>query len=72
MFSGRVAHRLSAATLPTPSSLGVDEAIDYTAVDVAAAVRDVDVVFDLVGSAHSIELARTVAKGGLIIPVPGG
>jgi NADPH:quinone reductase-like Zn-dependent oxidoreductase len=53
-------------------SLGVDEAIDYTAVDVADTARDVDVVFDLIGGANSIELARTVTTGGLIIPVPGG
>lgn len=53
-------------------SLGVDEAIDYTSVDVADTARDVDVVFDLIGGANSVELTRTVARGGLIIPVPGG
>jgi NADPH:quinone reductase-like Zn-dependent oxidoreductase len=54
------------------ASLGVDEAIDYTAVDVAATARDVDVVFDLIGGTGSIELIGTLNKGGLIIPVPGG
>jgi NADPH:quinone reductase-like Zn-dependent oxidoreductase len=53
-------------------SIGVDEAIDYTSVDVADTVRDVDVVFDLIGGTNSVELTRTVRTGGLIIPVPGG
>ncbi|HEY4021824.1 MAG TPA: NADP-dependent oxidoreductase, partial [Pseudonocardiaceae bacterium] len=53
-------------------SLGVDEPIDYTTVDVAASVRDVDLVLDLIGGAHSLDLVRSVAEGGLIIPVPGG
>ena len=53
-------------------SLGVDEPIDYTSVDVGATVRDVDVVLDLVGGANSVALVPSTAEGGLIIPVPGG
>ncbi|HEX4220958.1 MAG TPA: NADP-dependent oxidoreductase [Pseudonocardiaceae bacterium] len=53
-------------------SLGVDEPIDYTTVDIPATVRDVDVVLDLVGGEHSVGLVRTLSQGGLIIPVPGG
>jgi NADPH:quinone reductase-like Zn-dependent oxidoreductase len=49
-------------------SLGVDEPIDYTSVDVGATVRDVDVVLDLIGGANSV---ASTAEGGLIIPVPG-
>ena len=62
----------SAAKHEFITSLGVDEPIDYHSVDVAEAVRDVDVVFDLVGGAHTAELTKTVARGGLVIPVPGG
>ena len=53
-------------------SLGVDEPIDYTTVDVPATVREVDVVLDLVGGQQSVDLVGTLARGGLIIPVPGG
>jgi NADPH:quinone reductase-like Zn-dependent oxidoreductase len=52
-------------------SLGVDEPIDYTSVDVGATVRDVDVVLDLIGGANSVALVPSTAEGGLIIPVPG-
>jgi NADPH:quinone reductase-like Zn-dependent oxidoreductase len=62
----------SAAKHAFLDSLGIDEAIDYTSVDVADTARDVDVVFDLIGGANSVALTRTVARGGLIIPVPGG
>jgi len=54
------------------TSLGVDEPIDYTAVDVAATVRDMDLVFDLVGGAGSAALVKTISPGGLIIAVAGG
>jgi NADPH:quinone reductase-like Zn-dependent oxidoreductase len=53
-------------------SLGVDEPVDYTAVDVTDAVREVDVVLDLLGGDGSAALVKTLSPGGLIIPVPGG
>ncbi|GII23998.1 NADP-dependent oxidoreductase [Planosporangium mesophilum] len=49
--------------------LGVDEPIDYTAVDVAGAVPDVDVVLDSVG-AH--DLLRTVRPGGTMVTFSSG
>jgi NADPH:quinone reductase-like Zn-dependent oxidoreductase len=49
--------------------LGADEVIDYTAVDVAESVTDLDVAIDLVGGQSSVELVRTLSPGGLLIPV---
>ena len=49
-------------------ALGVDEPIDYTTTDVAAAAGLVDVVVDLVGG--SADLVAAVAPGGLFVNVP--
>jgi NADPH:quinone reductase-like Zn-dependent oxidoreductase len=49
--------------------LGVDEPIDYTAVDVPATVRDVDVVLDAVGDDA---LLATVRPGGAVVWIAGG
>jgi NADPH:quinone reductase-like Zn-dependent oxidoreductase len=50
-------------------ALGADETIDYTASDVDATVRDVDVVLDLVGGHNSIPAIRS---GGILVSIPGG
>jgi NADPH:quinone reductase-like Zn-dependent oxidoreductase len=52
------------------AALGVDEAIDYTSVDVGATVRDVDVVLDLVGGQTGPASLPVVRDGGLLISVP--
>ena len=49
-------------------SYGVDEPIDYTTTDVAAAAGQVDVVIDLVGGSQ--DLVRTLGPGGLFVNVP--
>lgn len=57
------------------SKLGADELVDYTAVRFEEAVRDVDVVVDLVGDEHgdnSIRSLDTLRPGGLIVAVPSG
>ena len=57
------------------TKLGADELIDYTAVRFEDAVRDVDVVIDLVGdgfdntSTRSLDVLR---PGGLLVAVPSG
>jgi 2-desacetyl-2-hydroxyethyl bacteriochlorophyllide A dehydrogenase len=51
--------------------LGADELIDYTAVDFAAVVRDVDVVFDLVGNGYAARSLETLKPGGLLIDATG-
>ncbi|MGH9212535.1 MAG: NADP-dependent oxidoreductase [Acidimicrobiales bacterium] len=52
--------------------LGADEVVDYTAVDVGAAVRDIDVVVDLPGGESSLQAMPTLKPGGLLVPVTGG
>jgi NADPH:quinone reductase-like Zn-dependent oxidoreductase len=54
------------------ADLGLDEAIDHTAQDVAGTVRDVDVVLDLVGGTTAIDSLPVLRDGGLLITVPSG
>jgi NADPH:quinone reductase-like Zn-dependent oxidoreductase len=49
---------------------GVDEPIDHTTADVAAAVGEADVVVDLVGG--SADLVPTLRPGALFVNVPSG
>ncbi|MFC7614969.1 NADP-dependent oxidoreductase [Actinokineospora soli] len=49
------------------AEVGVDEAVDYTAVDVARAVRDQDVVLDLLGGPHTLSLLDCLKPGGLLV-----
>lgn len=57
------------------AKLGADELIDYTAVRFEDAVRDVDVVIDLVGDNHddtSTRSLQVLRPGGLLVAVPSG
>ncbi|MGW1991567.1 NADP-dependent oxidoreductase [Embleya sp. NPDC001921] len=47
--------------------LGADEVIDYTAVDFAETVRDVDVVLDTIGGEYGPRSLRTLRPGGLVV-----
>jgi NADPH:quinone reductase-like Zn-dependent oxidoreductase len=47
--------------------LGADELIDYTAVDFTTAVRDVDVVVDLVGGEYGLRSLDVLRPGGLLL-----
>lgn len=51
--------------------LGADEVIDYTAVDFAAAVRDVDIVLDLVGGEYGSRSAAVLRPEGRLIDTQG-
>ncbi|MGR6920462.1 NADP-dependent oxidoreductase [[Actinomadura] parvosata] len=56
-------------------SIGADEVIDYTATRFEDAVRDVDVVIDLVGDGHDRTSTRSLEvlrPGGLLVAVPSG
>ncbi|GAB2927183.1 NADP-dependent oxidoreductase [Nonomuraea fastidiosa] len=56
-------------------SLGADELIDYTTTRFEEAVRDVDVVIDLIGDVHDQTSTRSLGvlrPGGLLIAVPSG
>ncbi|MFQ6392514.1 NADP-dependent oxidoreductase [Nocardia sp. KC 131] len=52
-------------------ALGSDEVIDYTTVDYAEAVRDVDVVLDAVGGDYGTRSLRTLRPGGHLVTLPG-
>lgn len=57
------------------SELGADELIDYTTTRFEHAVKDVDLVIDLVGDAHENTSTRSLdvlRPGGLIVAIPSG
>ncbi|MFE0592485.1 NADP-dependent oxidoreductase [Micromonospora echinospora] len=47
--------------------LGADEVVDYTRVDFASAVRDVDIVIDTVGGDYGPRSLRTLRPGGIVV-----
>ncbi|MGW9211059.1 NADP-dependent oxidoreductase [Embleya sp. NPDC055664] len=47
--------------------VGLDEAVDYTEVDFAEAVKDVDIAFDLVGGEYGARSLATLRPGGLLV-----
>jgi NADPH:quinone reductase-like Zn-dependent oxidoreductase len=49
--------------------IGVDEPIDYRAVDVTEAVREVDVVLDTLGGATAIRSLATLRTGGILVTI---
>ncbi|PXX59193.1 NADPH:quinone reductase-like Zn-dependent oxidoreductase [Nocardia tenerifensis] len=51
--------------------LGADEVIDYTATDFAEAVRDIDLVLDLVGGAYGTRSLRVLRPNGRYIDLQG-
>ncbi|UBU16460.1 NADP-dependent oxidoreductase [Nonomuraea gerenzanensis] len=51
--------------------LGADEVIDYTAVDFASAVSEVDVVVDIVGGDYPARSLPLIRPGGAFIAVSG-
>ncbi|GAA4739436.1 hypothetical protein GCM10023350_24820 [Nocardioides endophyticus] len=48
-------------------SLGADEVIDYASVDFAAAVRDVDIVFDTLGGNTTGRSLEVLRPGGHLV-----
>ncbi|MFD6496435.1 NADP-dependent oxidoreductase [Streptomyces sp. NPDC060188] len=50
-------------------SIGVDEPIDYTSVDLAEAVRDVDVVLDPIGGETGLRSLRVLRPGGVVVSI---
>jgi NADPH:quinone reductase-like Zn-dependent oxidoreductase len=51
--------------------LGADEVVDYTAVDVAEAVRDVDVVIQMFGGDHALRALACLRPGGIMVNAQG-
>jgi NADPH:quinone reductase-like Zn-dependent oxidoreductase len=61
----------SAANVEFVRSLGADEVIDYTSVNVEDAVHDVDVVLDIVGGEVTAHSWSVLKPGGLLVAVAG-
>ena len=61
----------STANVEFVRSLGADEVIDYTSVNVEDAVHDVDVVLDIVGGEVTAHLWSVLKPGGLMVAVAG-
>lgn len=51
--------------------LGADELIDYSAVDFTEAVRDVDLVYDLVGGSYGKRSLAVLAQSGVLLDAQG-
>ncbi|MEV6482955.1 NADP-dependent oxidoreductase [Streptomyces sp. NPDC051576] len=49
--------------------LGVDEAIDYRETDFTEAVKDVDVVLDILGGDTSLRSLRVLRPGGVVVSI---
>jgi NADPH:quinone reductase-like Zn-dependent oxidoreductase len=52
--------------------LGIDEAIDYTAVAFEDAAKDVDLVIDAIGGEYGVRSLSVIRPGGMIIVIRGG
>ncbi len=61
----------SAANVEFVRSLGADEVVDYTSVNVEDAVHDVDVVIDTVGGAVTAQSWNALKPGGILVVVAG-
>ncbi|WP_306321604.1 MULTISPECIES: NADP-dependent oxidoreductase [unclassified Streptomyces] len=57
----------SAAKHEFVRGLGADEVVDYRAVDVAAEVRDVDVVLDTLGGQERLRSLEVLKPGGVLV-----
>ncbi|MFI6868126.1 NADP-dependent oxidoreductase [Nocardia sp. NPDC050406] len=51
--------------------LGADEVIDYTTVDFAESVRDIDIVLDGIGGEYVARSLRVLRPGGHLVTLPG-
>ncbi len=68
----RAAYVIGTASAPKHDlvrDLGADEVIDYTSVDFAEAVKDVDVVLDTVGGDYSARSLPTLKDGGTLVSI---
>jgi NADPH:quinone reductase-like Zn-dependent oxidoreductase len=61
----------SAAKHGFVKELGADEVVDYTAVDVAEAVRDVDIVIQMFGGDQALRALSCLRPGGIMINAQG-
>jgi NADPH:quinone reductase-like Zn-dependent oxidoreductase len=52
------------------AALGIDDVIDYTTTRFETAVRDIDLVVDLVGGEYAVRSLEVLRPGGLLVYVP--
>ncbi|MDG4861996.1 zinc-binding dehydrogenase, partial [Streptomyces sp. T-3] len=50
--------------------LGADEVVDYSSVDFASVVREVDVVLDGVGGDYGLRSLAVLRRGGVLVTLP--
>lgn len=56
---------------PFVRKLGIDEVIDYTTVDFAEVLRELDVVLDPIGGDNSNRSLRVLRRGGVLVSLAG-
>jgi len=71
-FEASVTATTSPANVDFVRSLGADEVVDYTNIDVTRGSRRFDVVLDVGGYASMGDLLRVAKPGGSIVPVGAG
>lgn len=79
-FAVQIAKYLGAYVIGTASDanydfvkeLGADEFIDYTQGSFEDAVKDVDVVFDIVGGTNPLRSLNVLKEGGRLVAIAGG
>ncbi|GAA4336902.1 NADP-dependent oxidoreductase [Flaviaesturariibacter amylovorans] len=79
-FAVQIARHLGATVVGTASTanqeflrtLGVDEPVDYSAVDIRDAVVPVDVVLDPIGGDTTLQSLRLLRPGGILVSIVGG
>ena len=70
-YGGYVLATARAARHPLLRDLGVDEPIDYTAVDFSTVARDVDVVVDPIAEDYGPRSLRVLRPGGVLLDIRG-
>jgi NADPH:quinone reductase-like Zn-dependent oxidoreductase len=60
---------VSAAKRDFVLGLGADEAIDYRAADFTTAAKDVDIVYETVGSDYGERSLKSLRRGGLLVTI---
>ncbi len=80
VYAVQLAHRFGARVLTTASgrhaeflqSLGADQVIDYTRTPFENVVRDVDIVFDMIGGQTLERSWQVLRRGGVLVTVASG
>jgi len=68
----RVSGTASAANESFLKEIGVDQFIDYTAVDFTAIAKDIDVIFDPIGGETTARSLQVLKQGGTLVSIVGG